>query len=1608
METRVLLSTVNWISNSSGFWDDPGNWQDRSTLANRVPDGSDDVLIDRGAGNPTITVRDNRTVRGLTDRETILITGGTLTVNGASQINGGKLTLNGRNLAANDTVLMTTTGKLDWKSGTIYGNGLQNSGTFTISATADVALAGTLTNSGLIQQSGTGNLVVNGTLNNALTGVFDFKTDAGIIGSNVINNSGVFRKTVGSGVSRIGPSASSSLYFNQLGGTLDAQSGTLQLDQTNTSVLETGGIWNASAGAILDFEGNTGSGTYFAGTFTGSGGGVVQLSSGRFGIDSSGATFNFPTGLLNWTGGAFFSQPLTNNGTITLSGVNDKALGSTLNNDGHLIMKGTGNLVMTSPLNNDPTGVIDFQSNSGISGNSSNAVINNQGTIKKSAGTGVSRIGPAANSVCYVNQLGGTLNALKGTLQLDQTSTSVTDTGGIWNASTGATLDFEGNVASGTYFAGTFTGSGGGVVQLSSGRFGIDSGGATFNFPAGLLQWSGGTFFSQPLTNTGVITLWGSDVKDLNNQLINTGTIIHSGTGDLVLGGGTVNNQASGLYDFRANVQIIGNSGTLNNSGILRKSAGSGESRLGTPDPNPGNSSFNFNNTGGTIDVQHGTINLASGGISTGGVFNAAAGGVLKITGNLAITGVYTGAGTGRIDFAGGSLLPCDTGIPGASATFNFPKGLFHWTGGEISGGISGIGIGSAAVLNNLGFISMDGPNTKSIRRNTIVNFGTIIDAGPGDLLLHGIDDFGTSAIDNRAGATFEFQGDALIDELPGNKGIFINAGTVKKTSGTGIAEIDGTFNSTAAGLIDVESGHLRLGNGGLFTGGAFNVAAGSVLEFGLASGYFTMLGTYTGSGLGSIDFQGGLSGGDDSTPAILNFAPGYFHMSGVWAGTVENDGWITLDGNRARAHIINVGTIVQTGPDDFNLNANTYFENRGLYDIQTVASLIVPNDGSGGNMRFFNTGTLRKSGGTGTSQLHHATTGNAFRLDNQGTVEVLSGTLEIDDPVVQLSGSKLTGGTWNVKHGATLTLPAGTNITTNQGNIVLDGTGATLTAIASLSANEGSLSLSGGVSFATVGNLSNSGTLVLGSHGTLKVNGDLTEVQTSAIQVQIAGTPTSHSFGNLVVAAEANLNGKLIVRLAEGFGPTAGNVYTVLGYGSKQGAFGVIAGLPPFFTANVNATSVRLNAGASAANIAVQSIVVPASATIGQHVPISYTVKNTTNIRINETWTDSIYLSKDTDFGPEDVLVARVPHTGGLAAFGSYQGTANAVLPNLTDGNYHVIVVADSSVNVPDTDRSDNTLASANEIQVHVPLLTLAVPFHGKIASHQESLYRINVPAGSGDLILNADFAAALEANVFIRYAGLPDSAHADASFLYQTSQHGQLVIANPQAGSYYVFVQGREGAATPKNFTLTARLAGLEIRGVSPSRGSNAGQTTITISGSGFSVRSAVALVSGGTTRNATSVLFKDSNTLFATFDLTGLAAGTFNVKVVDGVRNTTNAGVFTVVTGHFGVVTFDFVVPAVTRPGQAQTLLLNYTNTGDTDVPAPLFHITGDNAVFRLPEQPNFNSDSIEVLGINNQGPAGILPPGFRGQLSVIYLPVTSGAHVASNFTAAREDP
>jgi hypothetical protein len=1149
LEERAVPSVV-WNGNGGdAFWSNGGNW------STGTPPGPGDQVIFNGS-----TTHFGSTVDRAFNIGELAIEAswnGNITVNGNLTVGSGGFTMNSGDFACNAAVSIS--GTSGWGGGRLFiaTGSFQNLGTFNIGGpvlpVAEINQGGTFTNQGTLLQQSTIQLDNGTVLTNASDGTYRIVVDVNVTASNggTLNNAGTLRKDTTAGTSVISTS------FHNTGGVLDIQTGTIQLP-TGATFSGVSTI-NLPTSTLLLPDGVT-----FSGTTIGTGAGTVSLAGGTLFSGSGGATINFPTGMLQWTGGNIDATAgaLTNaatTGFITLNGANDLGLLRTLNNAGTITQTTPGasfnrlNFLNGAILNN--TGLYDIQENGQtmrINGGSGQA-FNNTGILRKSgpATAGTSDLG----NVPFNNGAAATVAVtVAGTLSL---SGGGTDTGGSFTVTqSNSTLDLTGG--SSPTLTGTYTGTGADTVSLAGGTLNIGSAGATFNFPSGLFQWTGGNIIinvSGSLTNqanTGFLTLNGAADQGLGGTLNNAGTITQTGSRLNFFDSAVLNN--TGLYDIQEDGQVMrinGGSGqAFNNTttGTLRKSTGGGTSTLG-------NMPFN-NATTGTVDVRLGTLALSGGGTDAGGIFTFQNGGVLDLTGGSSgpvLAGSYTGSGTGTVSLASGTLF-----VGSGGATFNFPSGLFQWTGGNINTGNNTLT--NAATF----FLTLNGASDLGLV-GTLNNAGTLTQTTPG-ASFNRLNFFDGAVLNNTG--LYDIQENGQTMRLFGGSGqAFNNSGTFQKSgpATAGTSDLGNVpFNNAAAGMVAVTvAGTLSLSGGGTDAGGNFTVAQDAILDLTGGSNP-TLSGTYTGSGAGTVSLPSGTlnvgSGG-----ATFNFPSSMFQWTGgtisTGSDTLTNadTGFLTLNGTSdlgLSGTLNNAGTITQTTAGA-NFNRLNFFNgavlnNAGLYDIQENGETMRINGGSGQAFNNATTGTLRKSG---PATAGTATLGNV-PLNNPGTVEARSGTLAIGSVTAQVSGNTLTGGAWNVFDTATLTLNGGVALNSNNGNITLSGASPVFTNITNLGANGGSFSLLNGTNFTTTGNLSNTGTLVIGPASILTVTGNFTQTSTGTLDILLGDVPPSGQFGQLVVTGTANLDGTLQIDLVNGYTPNSGDSFTIVTFGARSGDF--------------------------------------------------------------------------------------------------------------------------------------------------------------------------------------------------------------------------------------------------------------------------------------------------------------------------------------------------------------------------------------------------------------------------------------------------------------------
>lgn len=684
-------ATVTWTNTAGGAWQTAANWS-----PNQVPGAADTALITT-PGTYNITLSANVTVSEFT-------------LGGAS----GKqtITLTSHDLKATTQGTIAANGEVVMQGGGFEGNvTVASGGILTFSgATQKTLYRTTLINDGTVKWVG-GGISIGATPATLITntGLWEISSDVsmswGVGGPTpVFHNSGTLRKTAGAANAAFG-----NLQFVNAG-TVDVQSGTIQMNSAVGTIL--GGTFTAEAGAGVHLNG--GAYTENGAVFTGAGssritagtltlvndkmnglalnGGDVQIAGATFqaagaitDLTINGATLigaNEVAGTLTFTAGGMEGMTTVRpGGMILYLGNSQKTLyRATLINNGTVRWNGGALSVGATPATVITNGGLweincDESMSWGVGG--ATVVFTNDGTVRKLAGSGTT----AFSNLQFVNN--GTIDVQSGTIQFNSAAGSVL--GGTVTTSAGALLV----LASGTYTenGGVFSGAGnsrmtGGTLTLVNDRLNglslnggdVKIAGATFqaagaitnltfnganligtNEVAGTLTFTAGGMEGQTTVRaTGTIVLSGATQKTFyRTTLLNNGTVRWLG-GNIAFGATptTVMTNA-GFWEISGDNSVVWGVGGATplfvneTTGIVQKTAGSGTTSF---------ANLQFVNKG-TLEVQTGTIQFNSAvGSVLGGTFTAFPGADFVLASGTYTENGATFGGGGSLRMTGGTL----------------------------------------------------------------------------------------------------------------------------------------------------------------------------------------------------------------------------------------------------------------------------------------------------------------------------------------------------------------------------------------------------------------------------------------------------------------------------------------------------------------------------------------------------------------------------------------------------------------------------------------------------------------------------------------------------------------------------------------------------------------------------------------------------------------------------------------------------------------------------------------------------------------------------------------------------------------------------------------
>ncbi len=655
----------------------------------------------------------------------------------------------------------------------------------------------------------------------------------------------------------------------------------------------------------------------------------------------------------NWTAGNFVAgttapNPLPVDDTLFgLAGSDKNFSGVAFTNQGTVAWQTTDRIgFVSSSVTNSALWDLQADANLTYAGGGASP-FSNTGTFRKSGGAGSSVIG---GNILFSNT--GTIDAQTGTIDFAGGSAT-------FNAGTQFTGAGTARVSNTATFAGAFTSAN---LLLASGTFNGTS--ATL---AGHVRWTGGSIAGTWQVDSGhtLAAQGGIDKNFSGASFTNLGTVAWQTIDRIGFVSSSVTN--SGLWDLQADANLTyagGGASTFSNTGTFRKSGGAGSSVIG------GN--IVFSNTG-TIEAQTGTIDFAGGSATFNAGTQFTGAGTVRVSNTANFAGAFTSA---NLVLAGGNFN-------GDNTTPAVLNGSVRWTGGNIAG--------TWQVASGQTLTVLDGSD-KNFSGTNFTNNGTVVwqsaeRAG-----------FVSSAVSNTA--LWNIQADANLTYAGGGASPFSNTGTLRKSGGAGSSVIGGNIVFSNTGTIDAQTGTIDFAGGSAtFNAGTQFTGAGTVRVSNTAN----FAGAFTSA---NLVLAGGTFSGDNTTPAVLNGSVRW--TGGSVAGTWQVGSGQTLtvldgiDKNFSGTNFTNNGTVVWQSAERAGF-VSSAVSNTALWDIQADANLTYVG---GGASTFSNTGTFRKSVGTGSSVI-----GGNVVFSNTGTIDAQTGTIDFAGGSVTFNaGTQFTG----------------------------------------------------------------------------------------------------------------------------------------------------------------------------------------------------------------------------------------------------------------------------------------------------------------------------------------------------------------------------------------------------------------------------------------------------------------------------------------------------------------------------------------------------------------------------------------------------------------------
>jgi len=419
--------------------------------------------------------------------------------------------------------------------------------------------------------------------------------------------------------------------------------------------------------------------------------------------------------------------------------------------------------------------------------------------------------------------------------------------------------------------------------------------------------------------------------------------------------------------------------------------------------------------------------------------------------------------------------------------------------------------------------------------------------------------------------------------------------------------------------------------------------------------------------------------------------------------------------------------------------------------------------------------------------------------------------------------------------------------------------------------------------------------------------------------------------------------------------------------------------------------------------DLAVTGFQLPEDLALGKAIQITYRVTNEGDGAVpGASWFDALYVSSDPYLDGRDTLLERVLVSEDLASQEFYEGALDATIDADAVGAFYLILSVDDQWEVLERHQLNNE--ASEEMDITVPELSDGEAVSGSFSPESRVYYyQAEVPAGKNLKVTLDDGDDQGENRLYLRHGFAPTLSAYD----HRSTEEGadqQVLVPAATGGTWYIMVYVADpGPGSSGDFSIRIDLSDSELFSVTPTEHGNSTDMVLTLKGAGFFAGAEVRLESGGSSYEAGQAEVDSLTQITATFAARAVPPGTYTVQVtLPGVDPMELADAFTVIAGGEAKLEVKGVVPNQVGYHALATIYVEYANTGEVAMPAPLLSITAiqkgkQHALLTLDQSrlkagfwtsavPEGFSSAVQILGSGET--AGILQPGESMRIPVYY--------------------